>query len=168
MLLYHSFFYIIISLFLIKNDYIFKKSVQRYLSTYRSNKMAKKQFYGIKYPFTDNGMENYFLDVNYDTKDKVKSLLMHVVFTPKGQKIRDPEFGTNLIKYIFEPNDSVTWEGIKSEISEVVKRYIKGVTINNISLLERDESGDHEIYVRLDYSVVNGFKIVNDSLVTKI
>lgn len=129
--------------------------------------MAQKQFYGIKYPFTNECVENYFSDLNTDTKSKVRSLLMHVIFTPKGQKLRDPEFGTNLIKYIFEPSDGISWDGVKNEVSEAVKKYVKGVTINNISILEHDDDR-HQIYVRLDYSVVNGFKVENDSLVTKI
>ena len=52
--------------------------------------MAKQQFYGVKYPFVAEDVENYFIDVNKTLKDKVRSILMHVIFTPKGQKLRDP------------------------------------------------------------------------------
>lgn len=129
--------------------------------------MKKTQHYGIKYPFVAQDTENYFVDVNKSKKDKVRSLLMHIIFTPKGQKLRDPEFGTDLIKYIFEPNDNVSWEGIKNEVSESVRKYVNGITINNISILQNDEEMA-EIYVRLDYSVSNGIDVVNDSIVTKI
>jgi phage baseplate assembly protein W len=129
--------------------------------------MSKKQYYGIKYPFTDNDVENYFVDVNKETKDKVKSLLMHVVFTPKGQKLRDPEFGTDLIKYIFEQNDETSLDGIKMEVMDAVKKYINGVTVNGISMLE-DDTDKHHVYVRLDYTVSNGIKKETDSLVTKV
>ena len=37
------------------------------------------KFYGIKYPFTSKDEENFYLDINKDLKDKVRSLLMHVV-----------------------------------------------------------------------------------------
>ena len=127
----------------------------------------KKQFYGIKFPFTNNDVENYYVDLNSKPSDKVKSILMHVVFTPKGQKIRDPEFGTDLIKYIFQPNDSISWDGIKSEVSSIVSRYVKGVTLKNIQIIQ-NENDLAEIYVRLDYSVSNGQKVINDSLITKI
>ena len=126
-----------------------------------------KQFYGIKFPFTDVDVENYYVDLNKKQSEKVKSILMHVVFTPKGQKIRDPEFGTDLIKYIFEPNDSISWEGIKSEVSAAVNRYVNGVTLRNIEIMQNDNNLN-EIYVRLDYSVSNGINVVNDSLITKI
>lgn len=129
--------------------------------------MANVQYYGIKYPFTVTNDENYFTDVNYTLKDKVKSLLMHVIFTPKGQKIRDPEFGTDLIKFIFEPNDNESWESVKNEIMEVVKKYINGVTVNDISMLETNDDS-HQLYVRVDYTVSNGIKIITDSLITKV
>lgn len=129
--------------------------------------MANVQYYGIKYPFTVTNDENYFTDVNYTLKDKVKSLLMHVIFTPKGQKIRDPEFGTNLIKFIFEPNDNESWESVKNEIMDVVKKYINSVTINDISMLETNDDS-HQLYVRVDYTVSNGIKTITDSLITKV
>lgn len=129
--------------------------------------MAKQQFYGVKYPFVAEDVENYFVDVNKSMKDKVRSLLMHVIFTPKGQKLRDPEFGTDLIKYIFEPNDSISWEGVKTEVSEAVNKYVKGVTINNISVIQNDEESA-EIYVRLDYIVSDGINVVEDSIATKL
>ena len=129
--------------------------------------MANIQYYGIKYPFTINNEENYFSDVNYTLEDKVKSLLMHVIFTPKGQKIRDPEFGTDLIKFIFEPNDTESWESVKNEIMDVVKKYISGVTVNDISMLETNDDS-HQLYVRVDYTVSNGLKTITDSLITKV
>ena len=73
--------------------------------------MAKQQFYGVKYPFVAEDVENYFIDVNKTLKDKVRSILMHIIFTPKGQKLRAPEFGTDLIRYIFEPNDNIILVG---------------------------------------------------------
>ena len=129
--------------------------------------MAKKQFYGIKYPFISQDEENYFVDLNKDIKSKIKSLLIHVVFTPKGQRIRDPEFGTNLIKYIYDVNDDETWGSIKNEIKNTVTKYINGITINEISVLPSDEER-RDIYVRLDYTITRGLQIETDSLITKI
>ena len=90
-----------------------------------------------------------------------------MVFTPKGQKIRDPEFGTNLIKFIYEPNDDNTWNGIKREVNDVVSKYINGVTINEITVLPPDDKR-HDVLVRLDYTINNGIQKETDNLITKI
>lgn len=129
--------------------------------------MSKVQYYGIKYPFTAQCDENFLLDVNYDLKSKIRSILMHVIFTPKGQKLRDPEFGTNLVKYIFEQGDGFTFESVRDEVSVVVSRYIDGITINDISIMESNEDF-HKIYVRLDYTVTSGFKTITDSIITQL
>jgi phage baseplate assembly protein W len=129
--------------------------------------MAKKQFYGIKYPFIAQDEEKYFVDLNKDIKSKIKSLLIHVVFTPKGQRIRDPEFGTNLIKYIYDVNDEETWGNIKNEIKDVVMKYINGITINEVSVLSAEDDR-RDVYVRLDYTITRGLQEETDSLITKI
>lgn len=129
--------------------------------------MAKKQYFGIKYPFVNEGIQHFFLDANESVKDKVKSQLIHVVFTPKGQRIRNPEFGTDLIKFIFSPSDGMSWEAVKTEVSESVSRWTDNITIRNIEVVKNEED-EHEIYVRLDYSVTAGNKVTNDSVVIEL
>lgn len=129
--------------------------------------MAKKQFYDIKYPFISQDEERYFVDLNQDMKSKIKSMLIHLIFTPKGQKIRDMEFGTNLVRFIYEVNDNETWENVKNEIKIAVRKYIDNVEINDISILPI-ENDINDIFVRLDYSIINGKRIETDSLITKI
>lgn len=129
--------------------------------------MAQLQYYGIKYPFTADSDENFYVDVNHSLKSKVRSELLHIIFTPKGQKLRDPEFGTDLIKYIYEPNDDESWDSIKTEISESVSRLNDSMTIKNIEVL-KSEDDPAEVFVRIDYSVKEGNKEINDSIVTKL
>ena len=92
---------------------------------------------------------------------------MHVIFTPKGQRIRMPEFGTDLIKYIFSPNDSVSWEGVKNEVITAVQRFVPNVVLNDIRVVQSEDERS-EIYVRMDYSIKEGNKIINDSIITQI
>ena len=92
---------------------------------------------------------------------------MHIIFTPKGQRIRMPEFGTDLIKYIFEQNDGITWEAVKTEVSESVKRWTSNIALNDVQVV-KNEQDETEIYVRLDYSVSEGNKVTNDSIVVQV
>ena len=126
-----------------------------------------KHYYGIKYPFKSESVENYFVDLNSTLNDYVRSILTHVIFTPKGQKLRDPQFGTNLIKFIFEPNDTMSIDSIKQEVSDIVRRYVNGITINDIGIMQ-SETDYSEIFVRVDYSLTKGIKTINDSFITKI
>lgn len=129
--------------------------------------MTTKQYFGITYPFTSNGYQHFYTDVNASIKEKVRSQLMHVVFTPKGQRIRNPEFGTDLIKYIFDTSDTTTWEAVKQEVNDSVKRWTNNIDIKNIQIVKNDND-ETEVYVRLDYSVTEGNKSTDDSVVIQL
>ena len=65
-----------------------------------------------------------------------------------------PNFGTNLRKFIFEPNDNKTKGDIKSHLQEVIKRYIPNLVIKDV-LVEDSELSDHLVTVRLDYTITD-------------
>jgi phage baseplate assembly protein W len=130
-------------------------------------KMLKQQNFGIAYPFTSTDFQKFFVDVNNLPKDKVRSEIMHVIFTPKGQRIRMPEFGTDLIKYVFEINDTDSWPLIKQEIMNSVTKYVNNVVLNNIQIMKNEDDAS-EVYVRIDYSVKEGKKTTNDSIITRL
>ena len=129
--------------------------------------MAKRQYFGIKYPFINEGFQHFYVDANSSINEKVRSQLMHIVFTPKGQRIRNPEFGTDLIKFIFSPNDGTTWESVKAEVTESVKRWATNINLRDIKVVQNEED-DAQVFVRLDYSVTEGNKTTNDSVVVEL
>ena len=129
--------------------------------------MSIVQYYGLKFPFTAKKVENYYVDLNSTKLSYVKSQIMHVLFTLKGTKLRDPLFGTNLIKYIFDQNDSSTWEAIKTECSNAISNNVNGCTLQNISIAESDDDM-HEIYVKIEFSATVDGNSVNDTIITKV
>jgi phage baseplate assembly protein W len=129
--------------------------------------MAKKQFFGIKFPFLADNTRGFYVAANENVADKVKSQLMHIVFTPKGQRIMKPEFGTDLIKFIFDQSDGMSWEAVKTEVSESVTRWASNINLRDIQVV-KNEDDESQVFVRLDYSVTEGNKVTNDSIVVEI
>lgn len=131
--------------------------------------MAKRtvQQYGIKYPFTDDSDNGYYIDTNMNIKSKIRSILMHVIFTPKGQKIRDPQFGTDLIKSIFEPNDSTSWGKIETDIRDATTKYLPNVTLKSVEML-KNEDDLREVFVKISYSAMLNGVVQEDSIVTPV
>ena len=128
--------------------------------------MIKKQYFDIKYPFTNDGVEKYEFDLSRNENEKVASQLLHLLFTPKGQKLRKPQYGTDLIQYIFEPNENIAWQSIKTEIKNSVNRWLPGVDLTNVEVMA-SENGE-QIFVRIDYSVRNGNYVYNNSIAVEI
>lgn len=68
----------------------------------------------------------------------VKSQLMHVLFTPIGQRIRQPNFGTNLIQFLFNPNDEETFSDVFLTIKQTVKKWVPDCSLEDITITETD------------------------------
>lgn len=126
-----------------------------------------KQYYGIKFPFTSNNLDGFFLDMNERVEDKIASEILHVILTPKRSRIRKPDFGTDLAKFIFEPNDEMTWEGVKSEVIESVSKYVANTTLTNIEVVRPDEE-PNSIYLDMRYTVKKGNKEENNRMAVKL
>lgn len=129
--------------------------------------MALTQKYGIKYPLSSDNNENVYMDVNETYADSVKSAVLHVILTQKGQKLRDPDFGTNLVNYIFGPADQINMSAIKREISTQISKYVPGVIFNNLEIY-RDENDMNNIMVSITYSVKNGNNTESTTVAIKL
>jgi phage baseplate assembly protein W len=123
-----------------------------------------KQFYGIKYPISEESDSLTFFDLNESKFESAKSMLLHIILTPKGQRLRHPNFGTNLIKFIFEQNDSQTWDSIKEDIRKQVGLYLSEVHFDDIQIIKNEN--DNSILLEIDYSVsYNGDSKQNKTIV---
>lgn len=129
--------------------------------------IIKKQYYGIKFPFTISKQDGFFVDLNSDLKDKVASEIAHVILTQKGTRLKMPDFGTDLIKYIFEPSDTLEWNTVENEIRRAVGQYVSNATIQSVEV-KRDESEDHSIYLDITYAIKKGNKEENNRAVIKL
>ena len=94
--------------------------------------MAITQKYGIKYPFTTDNDDGTYIDLNKTYGEGIQAQVLHVIFTPKGQKLRDPDFGTDLVHYIFNQSDASTFGAIKGEISSQISKYVPEVEFRDI------------------------------------
>jgi phage baseplate assembly protein W len=127
--------------------------------------MASK-YINIRYPF-QNSVNGFFIELNSVDADAVKSDLLHLILTRKGQRLYKPDFGTDLLRFIFQPEDGLTLSQIKQEIQTVVKDYLPKLQINNI-IVEQSEESEHAAVVRLDYTIDDEVFTTNDFVIIKI
>ena len=102
-----------------------------------------KQYINIQYPFT-NSDKGHLVTLTETDNDAIKSDLMHLILTTKGQRFYLPDFGTNLMKHIFEPLDSATKTSIDLEIREAVKQFIPNLNINEVEVKSAEDLRDEE------------------------
>ena len=129
--------------------------------------MPVRQKFGIKYPFESYNTDGIYIDLNKTNEDRIKSRLLHVLFTPKGQKIRDPEFGTRLTRFLFEQSDSLTFDDLKKELRSDINRYVPEVNFEDITIAP-DDNDEHSRIVIVHYSIDNGIDRTITSVGVKI
>jgi len=66
--------------------------------------------------------------------DAILASWSNILMTPRGSMDHDPEFGSDLYLYIFEPADSVTQESIKNEIYRAITTYDDRANIDEITV----------------------------------
>lgn len=128
--------------------------------------MATGKYININYPFK-NSPKGFFLDLTSDDNAAIKADLMHLILTRKGQRLYNPDFGTDLLKFIFEPEDGMTLNQIKEEIITVVKRYLPKLQINEISV-EQSPVSEYAAVVRIDYTVTDDVFTTTDFVIINI
>lgn len=102
-----------------------------FISIYR--KLTIMKSYNITFPFRDDNDTNNFLETNVVTKDAYSSNLLLLLLTEKGERYYESDYGTNLLKYIFEPSDDLTSADIEEEIRDTVALYIPELKISSVN-----------------------------------
>jgi len=123
--------------------------------------MAKTRYINIDFPFRD-GDNGFYFQMNKTDKDAIRADLLHLLLTNKGERLYLPDFGSDLKKYIFEPNDSITHEQIRDNLNDTIKLYIPNLIINDISF--RNDDIEELIIVELTYTVTEGTFASTDTI----
>ena len=125
--------------------------------------MAELNYINIQYPFKDS-KKGFLLELTETDQTAVKSDLMHLLLTNKGERFYLPNFGTNLLKFIFEPNDSLTLASIKEDITNTVARFLPDLQVNEV-LVDKTPNSTKEATVRVDYTITEDVFNTTDFIV---
>jgi phage baseplate assembly protein W len=123
--------------------------------------MAKTRYINIDFPFKDSN-KGFYLNLNQTDRDAIRADLLHLLLTNKGERLYLPDFGSDLKKYIFEPNDAITHEEIRDNLNETIKTYIPNVIINSIEF--KNNEIEESIVVELTFTVTEDSFSSTDTL----
>ena len=96
---------------------------------------------------------NTAFNQSFTTKEQVESNLKNLLFTKKGERIMQPEFGCGLQELLFQPNDSDLEEQIEDTITEAVSFWLPYIRINGIDIQSDPAQRDvKRINVKVTYT----------------
>jgi phage baseplate assembly protein W len=124
------------------------------------------RFINIQFPFKDSE-SGFLVALTKEDNAAIKSDLMHLLLTRRGERLYMPKFGTNLLKFIFEPNDGITHSEIETEIKDTVKLYIPNLTITSLTI-ENDPDKNWVAIVNIEFTLTDGVFISKDFITIQI
>lgn len=104
---------------------------------------------GFGFPFNGSAVFN----PTYQTKDQVKANLINYILTNKGERVFNPNFGSNLRELLFENIENNTLEILRQRIQNDISTYFSFISVQKIELNGRPD--ENSIDFKLSYSVPN-------------
>jgi hypothetical protein len=116
---------------------VYGKIPPRYIKQSPTSK--RQEVYGLAFPM-GSAPNGGFLSKKSGV-DLIKGAVKQLLLTERGERIMLPNFGCNLRKFLFQPLDESTFEGIKREIQYSFKKYIVGAQISKLAVFPLGEAG---------------------------
>ena len=79
-----------------------------------------------------------------------------ILLTPRRTYILDPEFGSDLYKYVFDPADDETIESIKAEVIDRISLYDDRAAIEDVTVGILRGGKGYEINIAANYDGLKG------------
>lgn len=121
----------------------------------------------IKFPLEDDSENGFLFKGTKTTANAVKSDLILLLTTKKGERWYNPDYGTNLITYLFEPNDTITHDDIINDLKQAVSNYLSFIKINNVNFIDSTQDSsvnENEININIKYEINQENFYENDEL----
>ena len=102
-----------------------------YVTTSKRKKVA-----GIAFPLSNTGTGGIFT-----ANEGIKSIrdgIIQMLLTSRGERVMRPDYGGNLRTSVFEQNDPLLAEALKSNISENISVYEPRVVVKALEVTQKD------------------------------
>jgi phage baseplate assembly protein W len=122
------------------------------------------RYINIKFPIEDDPINNFFLGRNRTTKEALVSNLNLLLLTNKWERYFYPSYGSDLLRFIFEPNDNNVRDQLDTEIKDMVKRFIPQLTINNIDFRVPETDKEHKLEIIINFTFTDDVFVEEDTI----
>jgi len=107
---------------------------------------------GVSLPF--NGPSGPF-NKTYSTKEQIKSNLINLLLTNKGERVFNPEFGADIKKVLFEDITEDTSALIQNLITTNVNYFIPEINVVDVVVDPNEDNNSYNIVVKYNL-VISG------------
>ena len=108
--------------------------------------------FGLTFPLTYNNQLGGFFPTSKTLREQVSSNIKNLLLTSKGERVGQPEFGTDVTSILFEPITPDIGDRLESSITDGISQWLPYVTIQNIFVSTPDDQ-PNSIFISIEFSV---------------
>jgi len=108
------------------------------------------KFVGITFPLDLTAFSTF--EQSKTLLQQTKSNLRNLLLTTKGERVFQPEFGSDLTRLIFEQYTPDLEDRIEVAITDAIERWLPYVIVNEI-IVRSDERNQNAVLVQLEYTI---------------
>ena len=108
--------------------------------------------FGLTFPLTYNNQLGGFFPSSKTLREQVSSNIKNLLLTSKGERVGQPEFGTDVTSILFEPITPDIGDRLEASITDGISQWLPYVTIQNIFVSTPDDQ-PNSIFISIEFSV---------------
>ena len=112
--------------------------------------LNKNTAIGVKLPFNAPGV----FYSTFSTKDQLRYNIVNLVLTSKGERVENPNFGTNVRSQLFQQIDPSTFSDLEMGLIEDIQRYIPNIRVTSVKFSQSEEYNDNTLLVSITYLIL--------------
>jgi len=112
--------------------------------------LNKNTAIGVKLPFNAPGV----FYSTFSTKEQIRFNIVNLVLTAKGERVENPNFGTNVRSQLFNQIDQSTFNDLESDLVESIQTYIPNVRVTRVNFSQGGEYNDNTLVVTITYQIL--------------
>jgi len=113
--------------------------------------LQKNIVIGVSLPFNAPGVFNK----TYSTKDQIKSNLINLLLTDKGERIMNPEFGTDLRRSLFDNMTNLNSEILRLKIIDSINIFIPEIILGEVKIEPNFDSNILNVTINYRLAISN-------------
>jgi phage baseplate assembly protein W len=112
--------------------------------------LNKNTAIGVKLPFNAPGV----FYSTFSTKEQIKFNVVNLVLTSKGERVENPNFGTNVRSQLFNQIDPSTFNDLELDLVENIQTFIPNVRVTRVNFSQGGEYNDNTLVVSITYVIL--------------
>lgn len=126
--------------------------------------MAQK-FIGITYPY-DSSQVNGLFGQTINTITQVKSNFKNLMLTMKGERVMQPDLGTDLHLLLFEQRTDDLVERARATINDSVDRWLPLLEVVDVQIPNLNENDPNKLEIYIQYRFRNNQNVTDSLTIT--